>query len=104
MATTNKLFIPASWDPDSIAVSASSQPLALTGITKSEDCVRVFNNTSETIFINFTAGAGTVALTSGMPIGVGQAEPFGIAPDVTHVNVIGTGATGTIYFNVGKGM
>lgn len=103
MATSNKVFIPVSWTPDKVTVSASSQSAALTGETRSEDSVRIFNGASETVFVTFSNGSGT-ATTDDMPIGSGQAEAFGIAADVTHVNVIGTGATGIIYFSVGKGV
>ncbi len=103
MATSNKVFIPVSWTPDKVTVSASSQSAALTGETRSEDSVRIFNGASETVFVTFSAGSGT-ATTNDTPIGSGQAEAFGIAADVTHVNVIGTGATGIIYFSVGKGV
>lgn len=103
MATSNKVFIPVSWEPDKIAVSASSQSVALTGVTKSEDSVRVFNDTTETVFVTFSAGAGTAVLGTSTPIGSKQVECFGVAPDVTHVNAIGTGATGNIFFSEGKG-
>ena len=103
MATANKVFVPVSWTPDKITVSASSQSVALTGLTKSEDTVRVYNATTETIFITFSVGAGTAVLNSSLPVGVGQSEAFGVAADVTHANAIGTGATGIINFSVGKG-
>lgn len=102
MATSNKVFIPVTWTADKIVVSASNQSVALTGETRSEDSVRVFNATTEIVYISFTAGAGT-ATTGSLPVGIGATECFGVAPDVTHVNAIGTGATGTIYFTVGKG-
>jgi len=102
MAVTDKVFIPVSWAPNTITVGASSASVALTGLTKSEDAVRVFNGTTEVIYISFTAGSGT-ATTSSTPIGIGATECFGIAPDVTYANAIGTGATGIIYFSVGKG-
>lgn len=102
MATSNKVFIPTSWTPDSITVSASSQSVALTGLTKSEDAVEVTNLTSETIEISFSNGAGT-ATTSNVGIPSGAKVCYGIAPDVTHANAIGSGATGVIQFLVGKG-
>ena len=103
MATANKAFIPSSYVPDVITVSASSHSVALTGLTKSEDSVRVVNNAAETIFITFSIGAAT-ADTTNFPVLSGAIEVFGIAPDVTHVNAIGTGASGKIYFSVGKGV
>lgn len=102
MATTNKVFIPSSYVPDVITVSGSSQTVLLTGLTKSEDSVRVVNNATETIFITFSIGAGTAALTS-LPVLSGVTEVFGITPDVTHTSAIGTSASGKIYFSVGKG-
>lgn len=103
MATTNKVFIPVSWTPDKITVSASSQSVALTGLTKSEDSVQVTNNTNETVYISFSAGSGTAAIATSVAILSGVVIAFGVAPDVTHANAIGTGATGTIEFLVGKG-
>ena len=103
MATTNKVFIPTSWVPDKITVSASSQSVALTGLTKSEDSVRVFNNCTEVVYITFSNGSGTAVLGASLPIGIGVTEVFGVPPDITNVNAIGTGATGNIFFSVGKG-
>lgn len=102
MAIAEKVFAPVSWTPDTITVAATSASVALTGITKSEDAVRVFNGSTEVVYVSFTAGSGT-ATTSNTPIGIGATECFAIPPDVTYANAIGTGATGIIYFSVGKG-
>ena len=103
MATSNKVFTPVSWVPQKIAVSASSQSVALTGLTKSEDSVELTNNTTEIIYISFTAGSGTAAVATSKGIPAGVVVCYGIAPDVTHINVIGTGATGNFEVLVGKG-
>ena len=103
MATTNKAFIPVAWVPQKITVSASSQSVALVGLTRSEDSVLVTNNTTETVHISFSNGAGTAAIATSVAIRSGASRVFGIAPDITHANAIGTGATGVIEFLVGKG-
>jgi len=102
MATTNKVFIPTSWVPDKITVSASSQSVALTGLTKSEDSIEITNLTTETIYVSFSAGAGT-ATTNSVAITSGSKVCYGLTPDVTYANAIGTGSTGVIQFLVGKG-
>ena len=103
MATSNKVFIPALWVPQKITASALSQSVALVGLTKSEDCVQVTNNTTETVHISFSVGAGAAAIATSVAIPSGAVIAFGVAPDVTHANAIGTGATGVIEFLVGKG-
>ena len=103
MGIGNKTFTPAAWAPQKITVSAASQNIALVGLTKSEDTVLVTNNTTETVFFSFTVGAGTAAVATSVGIRTGASRVFGIAPDLTHANAIGTGATGTIEFLVGKG-
>lgn len=102
MATTNKVFSPSSWAPDEITVSASSQSVALTGRTLSEDSVEITNLASETIFVTFTNGAGTATLDS-VGISSGSKVCYSLQPDITHANAIGTGTTGKIQFLVGKG-
>lgn len=103
MGTTNKAFIPVAWAPQKITVSASSQTVALVGLTKSEDTILVTNNTTETVHITFSVGAGTAAIATGVAIRSGASRVFGISPDVTHANAIGTSASGVIEFLVGKG-
>lgn len=103
MATSNKVFIPALWVPQKITVSASSQSVVLVGITKSEDTIQVTNNTTEVVYISFSVGAGTAAVATSVGVPSGACVAYGVSPDVTHANAIGTGATGTIEFLVGKG-
>jgi hypothetical protein len=103
MATANKVIIPTLWVPQKITVSASSQTIALVGLTKSEDCVQVTNNATETVYISFSAGSGTAAIATSVAIPAGTVIAFGVAPDVTNANAIGTGTTGVIEFLVGKG-
>lgn len=102
MAT--QTFEPANWTTSTVAISASttSAGAALVGLTKSQDCLRIMNDTSVTVFVRLGTGSQT-AVTTDLPVLAKSVELFGIDPDETHVAVITASGTGTVYATVGKG-
>lgn len=89
-----------------IDVSSSSQRVAITSQTGPIQ-IRVMNNGSATVWINFGDSTATAALASGIPIGPGISCGFTeSAPDggALYVAAIAAGATGKIYFTPGGGL
>lgn len=97
-------FIPIVAATVNIAVSAASQRVAVSA--RSGGSVRVMNNGTATVWIDFGSVSVTAALATSMPIGPGVIEVLQ-CPDVgtaINVAVIAAGATGTIYFTPGEGI
>lgn len=104
MAMATQTFEPANWTTATVVLSASttSAGAALVGTTKSQDCVRIMNDTNSTAFVRFGAGSQTAVATD-TPILAKSVELFGLDPDETHVAVILGSGTGTVYVTTGKG-
>ena len=89
-----------------IAVAAATANVALgTAASGGTTAVRVMNNGTATVWIQFGTSAVTAALATGMPVGPGQTHvftcpSFGSAP---YAAAIAAGATGTVYFTPGTG-
>lgn len=95
-------FKPLNATTVNIDVSGSSQRVAISNAN-----IRIMNNGSATVWVNFGDSSVTAATTTGFPIGPGVTEI--ISPNVNgiaapYVAVIAAGATGKIYFTPGSGL
>jgi hypothetical protein len=92
-----------------IDVSSSNQRVQLAS-GGCERAIRVMNNGTATVWIEFGNSAVTAALASGIPIGPGGTEILTgsiIGPDTNgelYVAAIAAGSTGKIYFTPGDGI
>lgn len=88
----------------SIAVSASSQSVALTG--EGERQILVTNDGTATVWIRFGGTGITTAVATGIPIPAGSAQVFTVrnVGSEARVAAIAAGSTGTIYFTPGLGL
>lgn len=97
-------FAPKAAATVNIDVSAVSQAVAL-GAVLGETQIRVMNNGSATVWINFGVSTVTATLAAGIPIGPGVTEVLtirtGAAP---YVAAIAAAASGKIYFTPGSGV
>lgn len=84
------------------SLTTSGANLALTKITDTNiaEIQRVFNETDQTIFIEFVTGSGsTTTTTTGHPIDAGDTADFFVRATDTHVAMdVASNATGSIYF------
>lgn len=86
-----------------LAATSSTGNVALTGVGNG-GTVRVLNNGSEAVFINFgTSSAVTATLAAGIPIPPGIPEAFCVPAGITHVAGITASGAATIYFTTGQG-
>jgi hypothetical protein len=85
-----------------IDVSSSNQSV-LVDADGGSDCVRVFNNGTATVWIAFSSNmtAPTAALATGIPIGPGVTEVYGLC--IVYAAAIAAGSTGKVYFTPGTG-
>jgi hypothetical protein len=88
---------------NNVAVSASTTSAsgALPGTVGSQ--VRILNVSSAVAFFR-TGSSAPTAVTTDAFVGPGLCELFSIPPDVTHVAVILSTGTGTVYFQRGSGI
>ena len=97
-------FKPAPASTVNINVSGSSQRVAIAA--RAGGTIRVMNNGTATVWIDFGSPSVTAALATGVPIGPGVIEVME-CPDVgsaINVAAIAAGATGSIYFTPGEGI
>jgi len=88
-----------------INVSSSSQSVQVTDSLGPVQ-VRIMNNGTATVWINFGNSTVTAAVGSGVPIGPGVTEVLTgdtTGPGPLFVAAIAAGATGNIYFTSGRG-
>jgi hypothetical protein len=91
-----------------IDVSSSSQRVQI--VTGGCATVRVMNNGSATVWLEFGNSSVTASLTTGFPVGPGVTEVLTgsiIGPATNgdlYVAVIAAGSTGKIYFTPGDGI
>lgn len=86
-----------------ISVTSSSQSITL-GAGGSAKSVRIMNNGTATVWVNFGATGVTAALATSIPVGPGVTEVL-TAPEnltATFVAAIAAGSTGSIYFTPGR--
>lgn len=104
MSTQMIPFRPSPAATVNIDVSSSSQSVSL-GTGGGRQNVRMMNNGTATVWVNFGPTGVTASLTTGMPVGPGVTEvvtieDYGSQP---YVAAIAAGATGKIYFTPGNG-
>lgn len=85
-----------------IDVSSSSQRVLL----GSPDSVRIMNNGSATVWLNFGDVTVTATTSAGFPVGPGVTEVvrFQRLGGAAYVAAIAAGATGIVYFTPGNGI
>ena len=68
--------------------------------------VRVMNNGTATVWVNFGGSAVTATLATGMPVGAGVIEVLTIKKSDApiYAAAIAAGATGKVYFTPGSGL
>jgi len=88
-----------------IDVSAASQRV-LVSLDQGPLSVRVMNNGTATVWINFGDATVTASLTTGVPVGAGVIEVFtfdNTGQGAIYAASIAAGSTGKIYFTPGRG-
>lgn len=95
-------FIPTPAATVNISVSASSQSVSL-AYRGGPRPLRIMNNGTATVWVNFGLTGVTASTTTGMPVGPGVTEVITL-PDygaTAFAAAIAAGSTGTIYFTPG---
>lgn len=89
-----------------IDVSGSSQSVALAGAKGDTTQVRIHNDGTATVWLEFGVSGVTAATTTGMGIPSGAVEVVTIpnAGGAPYVAAIAAGATGKVYFTTGVGI
>lgn len=87
-----------------IAVTATSQLLAIPNTAHGTRSLRIVNSGSQTIFLDFVTTTGTSVATTSMPMLAGTIEIFTFANDITHVAVIAAATGSTMYITPGEGL
>lgn len=83
-----------------IAATAASSSTAVDAYSMA---CRVVNSGAVGIFVNFTTGAVAATITNGTYIPAGGIETF-TKGAATHINVICSSTTATVYVTVGEGL
>lgn len=97
-------FVPKAAGTVNIDVSASSQRVDLDTFV-GEQQVRVMNDGTATVWINFGDSTVTAALATSMPVGPGVTEVITVrGGSAINVAAIAAGSTGKIYFTPGAGV
>jgi len=90
-------------DTVNIAVTASSQVLAINSTPIGVRSVRVVNTGTQTIFLKFGISTTTATLADGFPVLSNTVETFLLQNEVTHVACIASATGSTLYVTVGEG-
>ncbi len=96
-----KAFEPGRAETVNISVSSSSQSVSL---KRDGLCpVRIMNNGTATVWVNFGLTGVTASTSTGMPVGPGVTEVVTIPPlgGPVFAAAIAAGSTGAIYFTPG---
>ena len=99
-------FSPAQANSVNIDVSATSQRV-LVGSCNAPMTVRVMNNGTATVWLNWGDVTVTATTTAGLPIGPGVHEVLTLSPDqggLLYIAAIAAGVSGRIYFTKGAGI
>lgn len=99
-------FMPAFGQTVNIAVSGASQSVAISVNPNEDGQVRVHNDGTATVWINFGRSGVTASTTTSYPLGAGACEVVSVPAlgGPTFVAAIAAGATGTVYFTPGYGL
>lgn len=95
-------FIPYSAGTVNINVSGSNQTVSL-AYSGGPRPIRIMNNGTATVWVNFGLTGVTASTSTGMPVGPGVTEVITL-PDfggTAHAAAIAAGSTGSIYFTPG---
>ena len=91
-----------------IDVSAASQAVLIGNLpAASGDTIRIQNNGTATVWVNFGPSTVTASLTTSMPVPAGAIEVMTLphnSTNIVYAAVIAAGATGKIYFTPGSGI
>lgn len=90
----------------SISVSASSQVVQVQNFNGCNQ-IRVFNNGTATVWIDFGGSGVTTSSTTGIPVPAGAVEVFSAAATssgTVYAAAIAAGSTGSVYFTPGFGI
>lgn len=100
-----RAFTPRAASTVNISVSGSSQRVQICADNGDVD-VRIMNNGTATVWINFGTSAVTAAVASGLPVAPGATEVLRAPAQTGALNVaaIAAGSTGSIYFTPGSGI
>lgn len=90
-------------DTVNVAVTATSQALALTSLGTMGGSVRIGNIGTQTVFIAFGSSSVTTTTAAGIPILPNTVEVFALG-GVTHVAAIATAVGSTLYATSGQGV
>ena len=86
----------------SATVASANVALAAAGGTRN---VRVYNDGSVAVFINFgTSNSVTASASTSIPVAPGSTQIFSVPGEQTHVAAVTGSSTGTIYFTSGYGV
>jgi len=99
-------FSPAIAKTVNIDVSATSQRV-LVASCNSPITVRIMNNGTATVWINWGDVTVTATTANGLPIGPGVHEVLTFSPDqggLLYIAAIAAGVSGRIYFTEGQGI
>ncbi|CAB5225375.1 hypothetical protein UFOVP749_13 [uncultured Caudovirales phage] len=99
-------FSPAQANTLNIDVSATSQRV-LVGNCNAPMTIRVMNNGTATVWLNWGDVTVTATTTAGLPIGPGVHEVLTLSPDqggLLYIAAIAAGVSGRIYFTQGAGI
>jgi len=99
-------FSPAQNKTVSIDVSATSQRV-LVGNCNAPMTVRIMNNGTATVWINWGDVTVTAATANSLPVGPGVHEVLTLSPDqggLLYIAAIAAGVSGRIFFTEGYGI
>lgn len=86
-----------------IGIAASVASAALPIAVGKSDKVSVHNPTTGVAFVRFGAGSAPTATAADFPVPAGGTRTIAIPPGTTHVAVILSAGTGTVYVTTGSG-
>ena len=87
-----------------LAVTASSQVLAVNIVPIGNRTLRIANIGTQTIFIAFGVSTSTATVSTSMPVLPNTVETFFMRNENTHLAVIAGSTGSTIYVTIGEGI
>jgi len=101
-----KPFCPDTASTVNIDVSSSSQSISLAINRNNPVQVRVMNNGTATVWVDFGNSAVSTAVTTGYPVGPGVTEVVTVQPvgATLYAAARAAGSTGKVYFTPGTGI
>ncbi len=90
-------------DTVNIAVTASSQVLAINATPIGNRTIRLLVDGTDKVFWKLGTAATTVTTATGCPMLGNSVETFLLRNEITHIAVISTGTASTLYVSVSEG-